>query len=493
MRRLTALVLIASVAVVPVTVAGAGVDASVSNVTISPASPAPGESITFTPTIRNAQSSTAPLQVNAIAIRRASGQGITEYERVTDVGTISPGSDIQVPLTHTFDEAGTRNLRLIVYGENANTNASVQLRYPISLSVEENHPQLDVRANESVAGVPASGAVTVANGLDTPVSNVEITVSGDGVTMLEDRTVLATLPAGNTASAPFRFRPESDGAHELEATLSYTVPGGTDRTVTRTQTIRTEELREGVVLDASGVGTGTDRALAVDVINQGNAPAEDVVVTASSANATFQRAIVSSVPAGSSKRVRLNATMSEGSADVSVDANYEIGTRQRSAGTTAQLRSVPGAIRLTGVSVSREGGHLQISGSASNVGMSSANSVIVGVAPTENVEPVEPNKDYFVGTVPSSDFVSFDVTARTTGNVSSVPVQVSYLVDGTRKQRTFQVETGTTSTGPVQTPAQSNDSGGGLLPILAVGAVAVVVVAGILIRWSRRSDEPDDI
>ncbi|WP_276271443.1 hypothetical protein [Haloarcula litorea] len=487
MRRLiVALVVLATV--VPATVAGAGVNATITDVDVSPGAPAPGETITFTPTVRNLQSSDDPLRIRAIALRRASG-GLTEYTRVESVGTISPGADISVPLTHAFDNTVTRDLRVFVYAYNPNTGDSVQLRYPVTVSVRERHPQLAIETNDSIAGVDSSGHVTVANGLNTSISNVEVSVDGDGVEMLDGRTVFASLAAGETATAPFRFRPESSGPHELTATLSYTIASGTDRTVRRTETIRTEELREGVVLDASGVGSGQNRALAVDVINQGNAPIQDVVVTATSENATFRRAIVREVGPGNATEVRLNTTLTEPRADVAVEATYEIGTAERSASATAELRSVPGTIDLTGLTVTREGGRLQITGSASNVGMTTANSVVVGVVPTDGVTPVAPNKDYFVGTVPASDFVSFDVYARTDGDVSAVPVEVSYLVDGDRKRQTFRVDVASDAPDR-ETPSSSGD-GLGLLPVVAVAGVALLVVVGILVRWYRRDDGDD--
>ncbi|GGN87040.1 hypothetical protein [Haloarcula pellucida] len=492
MRRLTLLAVAILVAVVPVTVAGAGVNASVTGVDVTPSGPAPGETVTFTPTVRNLQSSSDSLDIRAIALRRAGGGGITEYTRVRNVGTITPGSEIQVPLTHTFETAGTRDMRVFVYAYNPNASETVQLRYPVSVSVRERHPQLDIKANDSVAGVPSSGTVTVANGLDTNVSNAEITVSGDGVTMLEERTVVATLGPGDTVTAPFRFRPESEGPHELEATLSYTIAGDTERTVTRSKTIRSEGLREGVVLDATGVGSGGDRALAVDVINRGNAPIEDVVVTAASDNATFRQAIVREVEPGSSERVRLNATLSEPRANVTVETRYEVGTAERRATTTTELRSAPGTIGLTGLSVSREGGVVQITGSASNLGMTEANSVVLSVVPTDSVEPAAPNKDYFVGTVPASDFVSFDLTARTDGNVTSVPVEVSYLVDGDRKRQTVQVNAGSADTSQNRTPTDQRSSSG-LLPVAAVGAVALLIVGGILVRRYQRGDDDEDL
>ncbi|WP_324757584.1 hypothetical protein [Haloarcula montana] len=496
MRRLTVLLvgLLVVVGTLPIAVTANGVNASVAEVTISPDSPAPDETVTITPTIRNLASSNSSLEIRSVVLR-GTGYGIDELKRIDSVGTISPGTELDIPLTYTFDDEGERDLRVFVYGVNTETGEAVQLRYPVTVNVRERHPQLDIRANESVVGVESNGTVTIANGLNTPIANVELVVDGRTVEMLDDRTVFASIGSNEVETASFSFRPERVGTQPVTATLHYTINGDTERTVTRSKTIRPDELREGVSLDASAVGSGEDRALSVDVINQGNTPVESVVITADSDNATFRRAIVQDIPAGTSESVRLNATLSEPMANVDVTAEYEIGSRQRTATTATELRSAPGAITLTGLDVVREGGRLQISGSASNLGTTEASSVLVSVVDTERVTPAFPNKEYFVGTVPSSDFVSFDLYARTTGNVSSVPIEVSYLVDDEREVQRFQVDVTATEPAVPARPNQNANNGGGggmfggLLPVIGVGAVAALVIVVVLVRWYRRGDE----
>jgi len=478
----------------PLSVAGASVNASVSNVDVSPSSPAPGETVTFDTTVRNLQSSDAPLEINAIAIRKSGGRGITEYERVSDLGSISPGSTLEVPLTASFDSSGSKDLRVIAYGRDRGTGENVELRYPVKLNVEERHPQIDLAANDSVAGVESTGEVTVANGLDSQITNVEVVVEGDGVEMTKSRTVRSSVAQNGSMSAPFRFRPESAGEHALTATISYTVDGDTTRTTTRTTVIDADPLRNSVELDTTAVGSGTDRALRVAVSNGANAPLSDVMISATSANASFQRVLLENISASTTREVRLNATMDEPRADVTVTAEYELGTETERTTAETTLRSVPGTIDLTGLDVIRQGGRLQISGSASNVGSTAADSVLVSVVNTENVTPATPNRDYFVGTVPASDFVSFDVYARTEGNVTSVPLEVTYLVDDTRKRQTFDVDIDPTG-GSAQQPAQDGGSEGGdqnsMLPVFIAGGLALLVVVGVLVRRYRRGD--DDI
>ncbi|GCF12748.1 hypothetical protein Harman_06830 [Haloarcula mannanilytica] len=493
-RGVAVLACLVVVGSLPLSVAGASVNASISNVEVSPSSPAPGETVTFETTVRNLENSDAPLEINDIAIRKAGGSGITEYERVSDLGSISPGSTLEVPLTASFESSGSKDLRVIVYGRDRGNGNNVELRYPVKLNVQERHPQMDLSVNDSVAGIESSGEVTVANGLDSRITNVEVAVEGEGVEMTQSRTVESSIAENGSMTAPFRFRPDSAGEHSLTATLSYTIAGDTTRNTTRTTVIESDPLRNSVELDTTAVGSGTDRALRVAVSNGANAPITDVMVAADSENATFQRVLLENVSASTTRQVRLNATLDEPRADATVTANYDLGTETEQATTETTIRSVPGTIDLTGLDVVRQGGRLQISGSASNVGSTDADSVLVSVVDTETVTPATPGRDYFVGTVPDSDFVSFNVYARTEGNATSVPLEVTYLVDDTRKTQRFDVAIDQMG-GAAQQPDQDGGNEGGsqnnMLPVFVAGGLALLVVVGVLVRRYRRGD--DDI
>lgn len=487
MRNLTvALAVILFTASVPAVIAAGTVNAAVSSVSVSPESPAPGDTVTLTTTIENLPSSDDPLEITAVALRGA-GNGINEYSRVENIGTVSVGSTIEVPLTRTFESAGTKNLRVHVYAKNKDTDESVKLRYPVSVEVRDRHPQVDVQTNGSVAGVQSTGIVTIANGLDTDVSNVEVTVDGSGIEMLEHRTVLATLRRGEETTARFTFRPKSSGSHKLNVTLHYTVYGDTRREVTRTKTIGTEERNGRLIIDTSPAASGSQPALSLEIVNQGNTPAKDLVVTAKASNATFERALVSEIPAGSSEHVRLNATMTELRADATITVRYEQGSSERTLSTSEIIRSDPGRIELTGLDVSREGDKLNIAGSASNLGSTGVNSVVVRVLLRDGITPAFPNKEYFVGTVPPSDFVSFDVYATTSGRVTTIPLEAEYTVGNERVREQFEVTLG--AVGGVSQPEVSGDTkqSGGMLPMV-LGGVVTITVGGIIVTgWRRKS------
>lgn len=491
--RALALIVVLAVASLPGFAAATPVDVTIDSVEVSPSSPVPGDTVEITTTIANLQTSTAGFFVDKVAVLQDKDNDPDQYAKVLDVGTVPAGDTKRVPLTVSFDEAGTYDLRVQVIGRSTDTDEQTTVQYPVTLRVVDRSPQVDLDANDTAVGVQGDGSVTVANSLGAPIEDAELTVRGDGVTITNRREVLATLESGASRTVAFGYRPTESGTHTLNATLTYSTGPGTTRTVHETVTVEADPLEDRVTLDVSSVEGGSSQAVTVDVLNQGNAPLTNVTVRGRSANASVQRALVDRVAPGESRTVRLNATLSADRATVDVEAVYDVGAQRGSATATTTLTQTPGTIGLTGIEVVPDEGRLRISGSASNLGTTDAQSVLVSVVGTEQVTPAAPNKEFFVGTVPASDFVSFDVYATVDGNVSTVQLEVSYLVDGDRRTRTVAVDAAAASRALATQNAGRGEAGGGsglLLPAAVVGVVALVVLGVVAYAWrnSRGGD-----
>ncbi|WP_459195089.1 COG1361 family protein [Halosimplex sp. J119] len=589
-----AFVVLLAVATLPVVSAAASVDVTVSDVDVRPSEPVPGDEVAIEATIENFESSSAGYFVDRVHVVKANdGNNPDEFADVKDIGTIPIGGSKTVPLSTTFEDPGTYNLRVRVSGRETENDQRTQVSYPLTITVRDRQPQVDVNANDSAVGVRTGGTVTIANSLGSSIENVEltvdgedvgitnrrsvlasvasngtrtvsfdyradepgtheltatltyttsggvtdtvtdtvsvrtteerpqldidtngstagiesegtvrvanglgaaitsaeVTVSGDGVTVSNDRSVFTRVADGESARANFDFQPAEAGEHELTATLTYSTRGGTTRTVTETVPVEVEPLRDRVALDLSSAEGGNSQAVKVTVLNQGNAPLSNVSVRGSSPNATVGRALLDRVATGESRTVRLNASLSENSATVDVRSTYDVGEQRGQASGSTALTQTPGTIGLTGLEVVPEGNRLRISGSASNLGTTLAQSVVVSVADTERVTPTAPNRKYFVGKVPASDFVSFDVYATVQGNVSTVPLDVEYLVDGEQHTRTVEVDAAGASralaAGPEPDP--SGSGGGGFLLPAVIGLLVAAGVAVLIVRAWRAS------
>jgi len=468
---LGAVVVLAVLAAPAGTALAVGPYVSISSATVSPSSPAPGDVVTVSATVRDLASSSSDFQVYYVRLLGGSG---SVRDVANNLGTIAPGSELQVPLTTTFARPGTYHLRVEAHGSN-DVGAEKTVYYPVVVHVRERAPAVEVSASNAVAGAASPVTVTVANGLGEDMRNLRVDLSGAGVTTSPSRRVAPTLASGSSTRLTFNATAATTGTHNLTARVRYDVGAGTEET-SYTAPVSFASLRDSVALSTRTVGDGS--SLAVTVSDLGNAAVRDVSVRGDSPNATVTGADVPRVPAGGSRTVVLNASGFTGETSVHLTATYDYGsgTRSGTASADATVAANPGSVRLTGLDLERSGGKLHVTGSASNVGLSAVNSVVVRVVPAAGVQPAYPGREYFVGTIPASDFVSFDVYATTSANATSVPLEVTYLADGVRHRTTTRVPIADASSGgPAASGGGTGGGGGWLLP----GIVGVVVLAGV--------------
>ncbi|WP_255152486.1 hypothetical protein [Halorarius halobius] len=488
MRRAT---LLAGLLVVStLSVAGVGAQSAqvaVQGVEVTPEPAVVGETITIAPTIVTQQSSPSSYEVRSVRIEGLSEEEARGRRGVSDLGTLTPGSSIRVPFDLTFKQSGTRRFRIEVYGEDDSGDV-VRLEYPVTVQVRDDHPAVSVGTDGTLtAGLPERVNVTVSNGFEREIRSIDVDVSSDAMRVRPISDGTPRIEAGTSEQFRFDVRGSQAGQFGYQVTVTYRTTTGLERTVTSGGALRFEPLEQDVSLDADVPEDGR-LTVPVTVGNFGNAPLENVVVRGTATNGTVPPVAVGTVPAGTTRRVAVNVTGVESRADVSLTASYDIGDREGTATARSAVvapPAVPGEIELTGLTVEREAGKLHITGTASNVGLERVDSVVVRVRDTDAVQGAPPNREYFVGSVPSSDFVSFDLYATAEGNVSEIPLSVTYLADGKRQTRAASV--------PYEPTSRSVDaeSGGGGTPLVVyvVGAaVALLVVALIVVGWRNRDD-----
>lgn len=457
---------------------------TVERVSVAPTPPTADEEFTVFATLKNLGNSSSNYDISRVELRGGPDQNYTLHDEASPPGIVRPGKRKYVRLTGTIDDPGSYSLRLHVYGTNSG-GERVHLQYATEVRVGAERPQVAIDTSDPVASTETQVNVTVANGLPADARNLRVSVDGEGVSVENPHRVRSVLTSGNDGTFQFSIRANESGRHRVTATLHYTTSDGERRMVRQPKLVEFASLSKRIGIDAK---SAADRsAVSVTVTNFGNVPVTDMVVQGDSPNATLADAPIPKIEPGASETVMLNISRfeSDGGIPVEVTANYDAGTATGSANTSVKIASNPGTIRLTGIEVEQTEGKTHISGSASNVGLTDANSVIVSVVPTDGVDPAHPNKEYFVGTVPSSDFVSFDVFAKMDENVSAVPLKVSFLVDGERRTYTVTVEYEGEDSGS-QVSAQSTDD---LVLPVAVGSIVTLGVGAIIVvAWRNSRD-----
>lgn len=454
--------------------------------TVGPDQPIAGQAFPLTATVSNAEDSSGTYVVRRMVVRDGD-EVVTEESG--ELAVVRPGESLDEAIDLTMNETGTHDLALTVTLESP-SGTTRTITQPVSVQVYEPHPQLDVSASPAVDGASRTVSVTVSNGLTEPVRQVAVEVHGDRVDLRKDRVVRARVGAGQSATFEFPATVAENGRRNVTATLSYTTADGDRRTVTRTLSTRfspptePDEHPQLSVETESAVG-GAWRSVNVTVANGLAKKVRQVSVSVASEDVTFssERRVVAGMDSGATRTFAFSAKAPAGRHDVTVSMTYltEQGVKQKVERTvTADFTppSNPGRIRLTGVAVDRTPRGFEISGSASNVGSDDVESVIVEVVDRENVDPSQPNPEYFVGTVESSDFAPFDVNAQVAGDRSTVPVRITYLVDGVEKSFVTNVEIPGGASPQVRQAQSGGGGGGGLLSIGLV--LLVVVLLGVL-------------
>ena len=471
---------------------------TITDATVSPTTPTAGAPTTIDATVRLSAGSSSAATLERVEVVDENGDRLGT---ATDLGSLSPGETLSVPVTVTFQERGTREVTVRATVSDDDGERTTVSR-PLSIAVESGAPQIETDVDGLVEGVDSAAAVTLSN--PTTASLRDITVAFVDVDGEQTRQTVPTLAAGAVQTLNFSLDPQSDGVRDLTAEVTYTTAAGSRATETVTRSVSVEPLREDVGVrvgratidqqpaggDVGGVGgiagalgggstlqssDGDDAGqrggpASVTVTNFGNAAIEDVVLVPRLSNGSVatdvgRTAVADSIAPGSSAGVTVDLSAVDSSA-LRFTATYEIDGERGETTQRYDLERPTGAVSVTGLSLSIEDERLQLSGNLGNVGDGEVSGVVIGVGEGSYAAPAYPGRDQFLGTVGSSEFAPFELTARVdTANVTSVPIEIRYTTAGERRTTTVEVAA----------PVSDDGSDGGVLAGNAVAAVAVGV------------------
>jgi len=310
---------------------------------------------------------------------------------------------------------------------------------------------------------------------------------------------VAAVPPGSSVEIPITTVFDEKGLHRTQVVVQGSVNG----TSAYRQYPAAVVVREGgpdITLSSTDPVVGSGTNLTVHAVNGENRPVRNINVTARGEDVAFDTA--TRITAGMDGNTERDFTyryvpQSAGETDLNVTFAYTTDTGQEQTVTkslavdvaeprtaaSVDSRVGPPTIQLTGVEVESEDDHMLITGSASNVGTETVDSVLVRVLRTEAIEPTSPNRDFFIGTVPGSDFGTFDLTAEIGNNVSRIPIEVTYVSNGNRITERTTVEAAETTTSSPDTGSETP------LVVYGIGGLVVVAVLGVMgvaIRNSRQ-------
>ncbi|WP_324661570.1 COG1361 family protein [Haloarcula sediminis] len=504
------LVVVSAVAVGVAVGPAAAADARVTltDTTVTPATPTVGAPVTAETTLRLSAGSDTSMAVEEVRVVDPSSDDAV-LGRATDLGRLSPGETLAVPVTFTVNESGSRDLRLVAVGTDSDGDR-VEATRPLTVGIEPGAPQVEVETDRVVAGAPSSVQATVSNPTTAPLRSVEVTVAGG-----ESRRTIPTLASGASETVNLTAVVPNAGDGTVDLRTSYTTPNGVKREARTAAPVTVEPLRTDIGVrvqrpqsddsgeagdDLTGLlgggGTGAlqpqsesaDESSAsrvdVTVTNFGNAAVDEVVLTAEDSEgvrlgSVGRFALADSLGPGEETTVAVDLSRVQSTDGVRFVAAYESPRGSNETALLYDYRARRGEATLTGLDISvTEDGRVTIDGNLANVGDGEVTSAVVTVQPAEGIQPAYPQRDYFVGTVDGSSFAPFELTARAdVTDASGVPLRVTYSVDG--EPLTMN------ATAPLP-PAERSAGGGpgspGLAAVILLGLAAAASVTVYVAR-----------
>lgn len=497
-----------AVAVYPATAADARL--ALTDTTVTPDTPAAGAPITVSTTVQLSAGSDTPLALDSVRV--VGTEDDETLGEATDLGTLSPGETLSVPVTFGVDEAKVHDLELVVTGTDEDDETARATR-PLTVGVEVGAPQFEIGADRLVTGAERAVDVEVANPTTAALRGIELRLtnpaSGD-----QARRTIPTLAPGATQTVNLTALGPQPGESELAVETTYTDPTGAERTATHARTVEVTPLAVDVGVRAErpttadtqqvpgGLGglVGGGESLQsqsdgeeesaeqvdVTVTNFGNAPVEDVVLTGRTDDgatlASVGRfAVTDRLGTGDSETVTVDLSRVRGVDGLRFVASYETPEGRSESALVFNYSAARGAVSVTGLDVTvDEEGSVSLAGNLANTGDGEVTSAVVAVEPSEYVDPAYPQRTYFVGTVAASEFAPFDLTARAdTENATAATLRVTYTAGDERVTETVQA--------PLENG--SSDEAGGISPsmVLPLAALSGLLAVGAVVLVGRRS------
>lgn len=351
---------------------------------------------------------------------------------------------------------------------------TVELRNMASgeVYVRENDETFDMNAYIASANLKGSRDITILDGRQT---NVGLLGPGDYIR-------LAFNIEANESS--------SNGMHFLELeviggsnmyNLNYRIPVKVD-----------DRDLKLIVSDMPPILMKEYTIVNVEVVNLRQNEITGVMVTPKGKDIKFfpANAFVGTINGGnrSTATFTLNTMTSEkGDKDIQFSTTYFNGDNLHTSSDTNYTVQVVDqtALILSAIELNRIGNTYTISGDINNFGTTDAKNVMISIIETENITPVQPYEKYFVGTLESDDFSSFELSASTQeNNVEEIPLLIEFR--NTNNAYAHINENITLQKGMV---TASNASGGNSIAMIGLVAVICLAVAGIIVySWKKRKN-----
>lgn len=319
--------------------------------TTAPDQPTTDDEFAVDVTIDRSDADSGLEEIDSVAVYDASSPGDDPIEVERPSTTLAAGESTTVRVDELErDERGVHEFRIETTLSDGNGDErTVVTELPVRVYAPD--PLVEVDAAEAVPGAWRPVNVTVANGLDEPISGVSLRVESDAVRFRQRERVAAAVDPQASHEASFSALPESAGVHALHVTVEYEDPDGQVRSVTESRDVDFTGPSNPGRIELTGV-TARQRGGAVEIsgsaANTGDGAVDSVVVavgdTTGVAPAQPQpEYFVGSVDASGFSSFTVNAAVDGNRSAIPVEVRYSVDGVQQTATRQVPYEASAGA------------------------------------------------------------------------------------------------------------------------------------------------------
>jgi hypothetical protein len=239
----------------------------------------------------------------------------------------------------------------------------------------------------------------------------------------------------------------------------------------------------------------------VEVVNRRPNAVTSVIVTPEAEGMVFTPSeyFIGSIPAGnkSTATFTLNTMHSSpGKRDVSFAVSYFNGDNLRQTSKLTRQVDLIGqhSLIFTSLEVSRAGNRYVVSGDLNNFGTTDAKNVMISVADSENIMPVQPYARYYIGTLEADDFSSFELSAQVmSGGVSSIPVVIEFR-DPNNAYISIRENISVSTNSITSASASSGEEKDSPVMLWAIAGILAIGISVLIYNsWKKRRNDESSI
>lgn len=235
----------------------------------------------------------------------------------------------------------------------------------------------------------------------------------------------------------------------------------------------------------------------VEVVNRRPNAVTSVIVTPEAEGMTFTPSeyFIGSIPAGNKSTATFTLNTMHSSPekrDVSFVVSYFNGDNLRQTGKLTRQVEVIGqhSLIFTSLEVYRAGNRYTISGDLNNFGITDAKNVMISVAESDKVVAVQPYARYYIGTLETDDFSSFELSAQAvSGNVANIPVVIEFR-DPNNAYMSIRENISISTSSIASASATSEEEKESPFMLWAVAGILAIGIAALIYNsWKKRRED----